>query len=359
MATIIRPAEGLKTLVVEGMPPGAVLDAWNEFLPHAGFASHYGFSGYFLEPYFKGLRPFAVLAMDSDRVEGVVTGIKSGGRVICGLGVRPQAAVREGADLVAVSRSLAEGLKSHLDAGDRLVIVQGWSPLPGFEDAGFRRCDPRSRGDQRTVMLDLSLGTNALFKQCSEKRRNEIRRAIKAGIVVEEFDETRDFDECHQIQCDWNKFKDVETPDKETTKKAFRLKESRLVLVARQEGRIVAFSSFRHQAGGVMEYAANSSRREETKDRPNDLLVWKAVEWAAEHKMRWFSMAGDHFFLRRFGGYLHESSRYMLDRSTLRVNDMREMLLDARAGAKRLIPAKPLAFLKRRISKRGNSSFYG
>jgi len=70
--------------------------------------------------------------------------------------------------------------------------------------------------------------------------------------------------------------------------------------------------------GGVMEYAANSSLESALHLRPNDLLHWRAIEWACGEGLTKYSLGGAHLFLRKFGGEVVPTTRHRLDRSAFR-----------------------------------------
>jgi len=154
-----------------------------------------------------------------------------------------------------------------------------------------------------TILLDLSKGKDWIFRQCSETRRNLIRRAMKAGVDITEMDVERDFDGYYELYRHWCGFKNIACQPYDVQRSSFEAKRNRLVLVARLNGRVVGVSSFRFRRPGVVEYAANVSRREETRIRQNDLLLWGGIEWAVDQRdFSYFSMAGAHFFLQKFGG---------------------------------------------------------
>lgn len=335
--------------VLTAFPDEAVAASWRECLASADFPSHYTSPEFFLEPFFVGRAPFAVLAMQEQRVLGVVTGLKEAGRVDCGGSLRPQVCCHREASPDEVSRVLAEGLLTHLDRRDQYVSVYSWCPLAGFEHLGFRH---RQRPDhQSVVVLDLGLGRDELFKQFSEMRRRNIRRAIKNGVEVTEYEEDRDLGEYYEILQHWCKFKQLPLPSYETQRAAFKLRRNRLVLVARHEGHMIGVSIFRFQPGGLVEYSANCSRLEDTKVRPNDLLMWRAIEWAAAHRFRQFSMAGAHLFLRNFGGQIVTTQRYTLDRSPLRVHDFKESYLRLRGHLFQFFPHGIQTRIRRRLGR--------
>jgi hypothetical protein len=335
--------------VLTTFPDEAVASSWRECLASADFPTHYTSPEFFLEPFFAGRAPFAILAMQDHRVLGVLTGLKEAGRVDCGMTLRPQICCHRDANPDVISMALAEGLLSHLDHRDRYLNVCAWCRLAGFEQLGFRH---RQRPDhQSVVVLDLGLGPDQLFKQFSEMRRRNIRRAIKSGVEVTEYEEDRDLDEYYEILQHWCKFKQLPLPSSETQRAAFRLRGNRLVLVARHEGRIIGVSTYRFQPGGLVEYAANCSRREDTKVRPNDLLMWRAIEWAAANRFRLFSMAGAHLFLRNFGGQIVVTQQYTLDRSLLRVHDLKESFMTLRRSMFHFLPPGVQTRVRRRLGR--------
>jgi hypothetical protein len=118
-----------------------------------------------------------------------------------------------------------------------------------------------------------------------------------------------------------------------------------LILVARHDERMVGVSIFGFRKPGLVEYAANVSRREQTKIRPNDLLLWRAIEWSVEHGgFSHFSTGASHAFMQKFGGEVHATYRYSLDRTILRRRDAAERL---RAAAMRLYHRLPASVTKR------------
>jgi hypothetical protein len=335
--------------VLTAFPGEAVAASWRECLASADFPTHYTSPEFFLEPFFLGRAPFAVLAIQGHRVLGVLTGLKEAGRVDCGMTLRPQVCCHRDASFDEVSGALAEGLLSHLDRRDRYLNVCSWCRMAGFERLGFRH--RQHADDQGIVVLDLGRGPDQLFKQFSEMRRRNIRRAIKSGVEVKEYEEHRDLDEYYEILQHWCNFKQLPLPAYETQRSAFRLQGNRLVLVARHEGRMIGVSIFRFQPGGLVEYSANCSRREDTKVRPNDLLMWRAIEWAAANRFRQFSMAGAHLFLRNFGGQIVTTQQYTLDRSFMRVHDLKESFITLRRSMFHFLPPGVQTRVRRRLGR--------
>jgi hypothetical protein len=341
----------LEYQIVTAPVDDATASAWNECLDSAEFAAHYVAPGFLAQSYFQAKQPFAVLARDGEVIAGVTTGFREGADILCGHSGSPNVCVRRGVELHEVGRVLAAGLRAHASSSVRSVIVCTWSEIPGLERAGFRA----SRYDAPVcpILLDPSRGTDLLFRQCSETRRNKIRRALKAGVEIRPIDVAREFDEYYALYRHWCGFKSLPCTPYETQRMAFEDKSSRLVLVARHEGHLVGVSSFRHRRGGLVEYAANVSRREETRIRQNDLLLWRGIEWTVQQGVfTHFSMAASHFFLRTYGGEVHPTYRYSLDRTFLRRRHARESLRASALRAYHRLPGKLQSVVKRLRQRR-------
>ncbi|MGH9470145.1 MAG: GNAT family N-acetyltransferase, partial [Terriglobia bacterium] len=114
---------------------------------------------------------------------------------------------------------------------------------------------------------------------------------------------------------------------------------NRLLYLARQEGKIIAGTIIRWHPGGMVEYGRNNSLPEYLNLKPNDLLLWKAIEWACAEGVSVFSLGGAGNFHREFGGKLVPIYRYRLDRTFLRRYDRQEALAAAGSRALRRLPA--------------------
>ena len=176
-------------------------------------------------------------------------------------------------------------------------------------------------------MLDLSPGPDALFKQIDKKRRNGIRYAMRQGIEVFEASTVDEVREYYKIHLEWSRTKGLQPYPFETLEGAWRCRKNRVLFLARVSGRIIAGSSFRFHPGGLVEYAENNSYFDVRGLKPNELLVWHAIEWACRNSFRWFSFGGAHRFLREFGGAHVPTYRYRWDRTILRRHDLHEAVM--------------------------------
>ena len=131
--------------------------------------------------------------------------------------------------------------------------------------------------------------------------------------------------ELYEIHKDWNQRKGNTPGEFESFKKTLKSKH-RAIFLALYNGKIVAGTYLRFCNGSVVEYAANNSLAEFQKLRPNELLGWKAIEWACSSGFKKFSLGASHPFLARFGGELFSSHRYQLDRTFLKRHQKREQI---------------------------------
>jgi len=305
-------------------PSGELERSWRECLMRAECPAHYDSPEYFRDPYWSGQTPFAILAQDGGQVTGVLTGLHTGKQVISGLASRPQICVDATRDSGTILDALLRGLMAEAKDAE-LITVYTWShvPLPGFGARGFR-----SRVLEGNVVLDLTLGAEKLFANFPKDRRRNIRFAEKNGVEIREATSEQDIKDAYDVYARWRETDRKEIKGKGRTFEVFseaaRLKNNRLVLVGRVEGKPIAMNLFRFCRGGLFESAANSSLEEYMHLKPNDLLQWRGIEWACANGMKRHSLGGAHSFLRRFGGTIVPVWRYRLDRTFLRKHDLEE-----------------------------------
>jgi hypothetical protein len=310
-------------LILTSFPDDATAAAWNDCLDNSEFAGFFTAPEYFRVQYHEHKRPFAVLAVADGVVHGIATGLLGNQDITCGLSGSPQVCIRRGSHNEEVGKALAAGLRSHAGKSTKFIGAFAWSEIAGFQSVGFRV--KKFQTPHGTIVLDLSKGTDLLFREFAEERRNNIRRAIKAGVEVTEMDIARDFDDYYALYKHWCETKRLTPHPYELQRVVFETKGNRLLLVARHNGRMVGAETCRFRRPGIMEASANISRREETKLKQNDLLLWRAIEWSVRQKdIRYFSMAGAHMFLQRFGGQRHATYRYSLDLTAFGVRDLAE-----------------------------------
>jgi hypothetical protein len=87
-----------------------------------------------------------------------------------------------------------------------------------------------------------------------------------------------------------------------------------------------------------VEYANNCSLDEFINLRPNDLLLWRTIEWACQKGFTKYSLGAAHPFLRKSGGTVTPICRYRLDRSLFHQHDLKD---SARSQARSILAHLP------------------
>jgi hypothetical protein len=301
-------------------PSPEVETAWREFLERADFSAHYVSPEYFREPFFREKNPFAVLAWHDGKVVGVATGVHESGQATCGLVSRPQCCYDKAAGPEVVAAHLAEGLLAEAGS-ETLITLYSMSPLNDLAQLGYR-CEQQ----EGVVVLDLTRGADALFKDFSSNRRTNVRSAIKRGIEVATATTREDFEAYYEVYAKWCTRKAQEPVRFETFEEALLLTKNRRLFLARFEGKVIAGVVIRLSPKGMIEYAANSSLEQDLKLKPNDLLHWRVIEWACGEGYTSYNLAGAHLFLRKMGGKILPVYRYRFDRTWLRRHELKEAL---------------------------------
>lgn len=306
-------------IVITASPDAELLARWEDLLRTAPYATHYVTPDFFVDPFVgKGDR-FAIFAVEGGRIDGVLTGLKIGGKVVSGIAVRPQTTFRADIDAASAAKALARGIAS---MGGDLITFHSWTGLDGIDRLGY--VAEKAVGGNQVVMLDLTRGSDALFKGFTSGRRTDIRKAVRSGELDVKSIETEDeIAELYEIHKDWNDRKGF-APDAFDNFRNAALSKYRATFIATYNAKIVAGSYFRFSHAGVVEYAANNSLIEYQQLQANKLIVWKAIEWACANGFTKFSLGASHPFLTRFGGEIVGTHRYQLDRSFLRFHANRE-----------------------------------
>jgi len=336
--------------VLYSFPDPPLLSAWRDYLSRDRCPSHYVAPEYFLEPYWAGRNPFAVLALDHDKVIGVLTGLHHRDQVHCGLGSRPQISIDASRDTTAVVETLLQGLLTEAHAAE-LVSVYSWADLdmPSLCEHGFR-CHQLTGN----VVLDLTQGPEAVFHQFTKDRRRNIRFAEKQGVEVSQVTSVDDVFEAFAIYQTWwerNQTAGREAVTLEQFARAVHCRTNRLVLMARFAGTPIAINTFRFCPGGLFESSSNSSLAEFLHLKPNDLLQWRGIQWACGLGLRRHSLGGSHPFLLRFGGVVVPVLRYQWDRTLLHRYELRDAARELSHRVMNHVPP-PVAQALRQISRR-------
>ena len=319
--------------ILHAQPVGRIETLWRACLAESDFPTHYTAPEYFREPIRYGKDPFAVLSIAGGRVAGVMTGIHYSDRVQSGLSNRPQIAFSRRADRSRAMSNLIAGLLQEAGSA-KLIDLFLWSDMTELVDARFRQRQYRG-----VVMLDLSLGPDALFQQFTKVRRKRIRRAIKYGVSVAPAESRDDISAYYAVHVDWarRRFWQI-TGEEQFQEDFFATRRNRQLLLARYNGKVIAGVVLRFFPGGVMEHAANSSLESALYLRPNDLLHWRAIEWACAEGLTKYCLGSTDLFLRQFGGEIMTTTRHRLDLSLFRRYTTGDWLVDRAEEVRPFIP---------------------
>jgi hypothetical protein len=220
-------------------------------------------------------------------------------------------------------------------ASAKLVDLFVWSDIATLVNTRFRK-----KQYEGFVMLDLSRGPDALFRKFSENKRRNIKRAIKYGVSVEAANDPAKVSAYYSVCVEWSRRKGLSIPAEDKFHQTMALRNNRLLLLARYEGKIIAGVVIRFFPHGMMEYAANSSLQSALHLRPNDLLHWRAIEWGCREGMTHYSLGGAHLFLRKFGGDIVPTTRHRVDLSTFRRFAIGDWIAERAERARPLIPGR-------------------
>jgi Acetyltransferase (GNAT) domain len=321
--------------ILHVQPVGYLETQWRACLAESDFPTHYTAPEYFREPQWHGKDPFAVLSIAGGHVTGVMTGIHSSDRVQSGLSNRPQIAFSRHADRSRAMSNLIAGLLQEAGSA-KLVDLFLWSDMAELVDARFRQ-----RPYRGVVMLDLSLGPDALFQKFTKVRRKRIRRAIKYGVCVEPAESRDDISAYYAVYIEWarRRFSQI-TGEEQFQEEFFATRKNRQLLLARYNGEVIAGVALRFFPGGVMEHAAHSSLERALYLRPNDLLHWRAIEWACAQGLTKYGLGSTDLFLQQFGGEIVTTTRHRLDQSLLRRYTIGDWLVDRAEDVRPFIPQR-------------------
>ena len=323
--------------VLTSMPDSSLRSRWDESLAQMPLATNYVTPNYFIDPYVSGER-FAVLGVENDdSIAAVLTGVIEDVGIVSGMFSRPQLVFRDGIEQEKAAKALLRGIEELAGNSNFNIQIHSWHQIPRLGHGMQMRS---SASETSVVVLDLSKGSEAIFADFSQTRRNEIRRAQKQSIVeVKELETDEELAELYKIYSDWNVRKGNPSDTFEKMQIASAQRENRRIFIAKANQKVIAGSFYRYCPGGMVEYAANFSIPEFQKFRPNDLIGWHAIRWASDSGCRYFSMGGSHLFLRRFGGEVWTTFRYTRGNRPVTFRSIKENAHDIGAAAFRSLPA--------------------
>lgn len=187
----------------------------------------------------------------------------------------------------------------------------------------FRHCKPmfpnlHSVAAKDSMLLDLPEEPGALWKSFKDKVRNQVRKAIKSGLTVDEGSKEL-LDDFYSVFC--VNMRDLGTPV--YSRNFFStvldvLPESTRIFCVRRQARCIA-AGITYNYGDTMQMPWASSLVAERSFCPNHILYWEAIREASEKGFRVFDFgrstpqSGPWLFKRQWGARpLHLHWEYSL-----------------------------------------------
>ena len=155
---------------------------------------------------------------------------------------------------------------------------------------------------------------DVMWRALDSTCRNRIRKAMSAGLIVEDTDDPAVVDEYYDFYLALMARKARKPPfPRETPRLLFHhLKKADSLLALRvtdARGHVLAAGLFPHD-DRTMYFWSGASREDSHPLCPNDLMHWTAMRLAASRGLRLYNMSGYGRFKRKFGGVLTEVARW-------------------------------------------------
>jgi len=205
-----------------------------------------------------------------------------------------------------------------LSALDRLASAEKIA-MAEFESSTVPGEDLESAGYEpvpdSTFFVTLTPGdTDRVWKTVESTCRNRIRKAMKAGLTIEDTDDPAVADQFYDQYADLMRRKGLVPPyPREYPKKLLKhLKAANLILALRvrsAEGQVLATGLFPHDER-TMYFWGGASWEAGRELCPNEFLHWSAIRMATESGLQLYNTCGTGQFKRKFGGEYKVTRRW-------------------------------------------------
>ncbi len=145
--------------------------------------------------------------------------------------------------------------------------------------------EARSSAEFRGHVLDLSIGQAKLFQSFESRARGSIRKAERAGVRTEVSRSAEAIEQYYQMHCETRKKHGLPPQPFRFFQNLFResiAKGSGVIVTARYQDLPIAAAVFLHQGVQAL-YKYSASRAAFRSLAGNNLVMWEAVKWYAEH----------------------------------------------------------------------------
>jgi perosamine synthetase len=168
-----------------------------------------------------------------------------------------------------------------------------------------------------TVFVDLTKDIGTLSAELNKKTRNSIKKAEKNNVKIEissKKDYIKTFTKIYNNTMERNKASSKYfLPNKFFDKTASELRDNLLLFVAKKDNKIISGALFM-QKYGLMHYHFSGTDNDYSSLAPNDLILWKAIQWGKEHNCRKLHLGGgvsnDDSLFKFKAGFSKDRSRF-------------------------------------------------
>lgn len=178
---------------------------------------------------------------------------------------------------------------------------------------------------RETYMLDLRMGLAALWKNLEQRGRYEVKKATKLGVVIESVSDRRLMDDFYpMLEATYGRHHAISPHPKHF----FLALHDRLVphgmmevLAAKHDGRVIAIGLFVHDEREIR-FMSGASLAEYHQLRPNNLMQWHLISWAAQRGLSRYDLGGKGHatidkFKETFGPTVHSYTYFWTARPPL------------------------------------------
>ena len=155
-----------------------------------------------------------------------------------------------------------------------------------------------------TVYVDLSLSAEDIWKGMETRCRTSIRKAVKSGVEVRVSCDEKEIEMFHSIYR--NEMKRKGAPrhydvSLEFLVELFRSLEGKAVLIsASRDGEFIGSSVCLYEKGAVAHDYLMATDPRYWKLQPNNLIIYKAIEWSKDAGLRVYDLQGGREGVYRF-----------------------------------------------------------
>ena len=145
----------------------------------------------------------------------------------------------------------------------------------------------------RTIIIDLKRPIEEIWLALDKNARRMVRRAERFGVDVKIASRWQEWEEFYNIHVLHSRKKQYATSPREYFRELFKLHRKNLscLFIARYGKQIIAGTLFLIDRRNMV-YLENSSLEAFLKYNPNNLILWRSIEWALKNGVAIYDMYG-------------------------------------------------------------------